>query len=462
MDGCPVALLHLVKLVDAADAHIGQHERAALEDQIARHGVAHDGGGEADAGGALARRVDGARRRVRDVLEQLRLCDARVAHQADVDVAADPHAVRHLPRRAADHEEQERLLDVVVAEDLGRDRLGELGVDLGLLGELVELLLHLRGRREVDGGLLVLLDAHGLEEGVGDEARLELAEAGGGDGEEDARDGERVPRRALARHVPVQVDRHRARHVALRHLVGLLLDLDLLELFELGAARLEVERHAVPVGLRHEGGAVDELVHLGAVLLARVRRHLHLRLHLRHARHDALERQQRADVLRLDLPQRHRLVLDARQDEDLVPPRQLGRDLVVGVHASHRVARSRRRRPGTLLHQDVKDVAVGGGGGRRGKHIVDGARDDLLVAQRVAADLLRHLLAHVLRHIVELDVDAPRLTVGDLLQHLHVLPQRVSHLILLGVVLQEGAKLLAVLVVRVVPSRSRVCLHMCL
>lgn len=56
-------------------------------------GYLHDGGGEADARGAAARGVLAARRQAVDVGQQLRLGHAGVAHQADVDVAADPHAV---------------------------------------------------------------------------------------------------------------------------------------------------------------------------------------------------------------------------------------------------------------------------------------------------------------------------------------------------------------------------------
>lgn len=37
VDGCPVALLHLVKLVDAADATVGQDEGTSLQDKLLGH-----------------------------------------------------------------------------------------------------------------------------------------------------------------------------------------------------------------------------------------------------------------------------------------------------------------------------------------------------------------------------------------------------------------------------------------
>ena len=61
----------------------------------------------------------GARRDGGNVLEELRLGDTGVAHEADVDVAADLHAVGHLLGDAAHEQQQQRLLDVLVAEDLG-------------------------------------------------------------------------------------------------------------------------------------------------------------------------------------------------------------------------------------------------------------------------------------------------------------------------------------------------------
>jgi hypothetical protein len=150
VDRRPVRLVHLVKLVDAADAVVGENERASLcnkegqsrrqsrlptgiearrarggqgrtEHKLVGDGVTHDGRSETDAGRSLASRVDAARGDLGDVLQQLRLCDSGVAHQADVDVTADLHAVADVLGDAADEEEQERLLDVLVAVDLWGD-----------------------------------------------------------------------------------------------------------------------------------------------------------------------------------------------------------------------------------------------------------------------------------------------------------------------------------------------------
>ena len=52
--------------------------------------------------------------------------------------AAALRRVRHLARRAADEEEEQRLLDVLVAEDLRRDRLRH---------RVVEVVAPLRPRR---------------------------------------------------------------------------------------------------------------------------------------------------------------------------------------------------------------------------------------------------------------------------------------------------------------------------
>ena len=81
--------------------------------------------------------------------------------------------------------------------------------------------------------------------------------------------------------------------------VAVLLYAQLLELGELAAAAHEGEAAAGPVHAavlagaaqqRHEGGAADGLVGLGAALIAGVGRHLHHRLHLRTPGHDTLNR----------------------------------------------------------------------------------------------------------------------------------------------------------------------------
>ena len=95
VDGGAVAVVHFVKLVDTADAVVGEDEGAAFEDHFIGHGVAHDGGGEADAGGAAAGGVDTAGRDFGNVFEELGFGDAGVAHEEDVDVATDAHAVGH-------------------------------------------------------------------------------------------------------------------------------------------------------------------------------------------------------------------------------------------------------------------------------------------------------------------------------------------------------------------------------
>ncbi len=49
VDGGPVPIVHLVELVDAADAHVGQHQSAAFETQLVGDGISHDRGCETHA-----------------------------------------------------------------------------------------------------------------------------------------------------------------------------------------------------------------------------------------------------------------------------------------------------------------------------------------------------------------------------------------------------------------------------
>ena len=49
VDGGPVALFHLVELVDAADPHVGEHESPALKHELACRRVARHSSSETDS-----------------------------------------------------------------------------------------------------------------------------------------------------------------------------------------------------------------------------------------------------------------------------------------------------------------------------------------------------------------------------------------------------------------------------
>lgn len=52
VNGRAVGVGHLVELVDAADALVGEHQGSALEGHLAGQRVLHHGGGQTDAGRA--------------------------------------------------------------------------------------------------------------------------------------------------------------------------------------------------------------------------------------------------------------------------------------------------------------------------------------------------------------------------------------------------------------------------
>ena len=95
MDRDAVLVVHLVELVDQADAPVRQHQGPALQRPLPGDGVLLHGRRQADGRRALARREHRALRRALDVLQELRLGRARVAQQQHVDVAAQ--AVRAAP-----------------------------------------------------------------------------------------------------------------------------------------------------------------------------------------------------------------------------------------------------------------------------------------------------------------------------------------------------------------------------
>ena len=76
------------------------------------------------------------------MLEHLRLSDTWVTHQQYIDVTSDFHAINHLLSDTANHQQKERLLDLVHAEYLRADRAGKAGVELHLVFGGVLQVLH--------------------------------------------------------------------------------------------------------------------------------------------------------------------------------------------------------------------------------------------------------------------------------------------------------------------------------
>mmetsp|Transcript_47934 Transcript_47934/g.120039 ORF Transcript_47934/g.120039 Transcript_47934/m.120039 type:complete len:303 (-) Transcript_47934:3-911(-) len=144
VDGDAVLLPHLVKLVDAHDAVVRQHHRAALQVEVAA-AVLDDGGSQTRGGGALAGGVHGDGRHAGGKFEELRLGGGGVSQQQHVDVAPQAGAVRHALARAGKEEARHRALDVLVPKDLRRDLAVQLLGAGGRRGEVLKLALLLHG-----------------------------------------------------------------------------------------------------------------------------------------------------------------------------------------------------------------------------------------------------------------------------------------------------------------------------
>lgn len=80
--------LHIVKLIQAADAAVREHERAGLKRELVRDDVLRYRHRQAGAGARLAAHVHAPRRRGRAGVQQLALAEARLTDHERVDVVA--------------------------------------------------------------------------------------------------------------------------------------------------------------------------------------------------------------------------------------------------------------------------------------------------------------------------------------------------------------------------------------
>mmetsp|Transcript_9781 Transcript_9781/g.34429 ORF Transcript_9781/g.34429 Transcript_9781/m.34429 type:complete len:583 (-) Transcript_9781:609-2357(-) len=338
VDGRPVLLVHLVKLVDAAEAVVCEDERAALERPLLGERVLVDARREADGRGAFARRVDGARHDAAAILEQLRLCAPGVAEEEHVDVAADAVLPVDVLRAAAEHGQRERALDVLLTVDGRRDGGDDALDDLGVPGEADDL------------ALVVLADGarRGLARGaLGDVVRLNIRREDGKPGAagESRVVGVRVDARDLDLFAGLHgVDEVREqnhvlvpRHAARRHRAWRLLDDELLVVAVDGLLLVELERPVLLAcrarcRLDLGGAALLERPEERRAAHARELDELELREDARAPRHHAAHAD---ELVQVALPQVAQVVQDGEVADahvHLVLDRRVGREQLGRQH----------------------------------------------------------------------------------------------------------------------------------
>lgn len=257
--------------------------------------------------------------------------------------------------RARTHElEEQRLLDVAVPVDLGRERVRQLVVERVLLGQLLHGARDLLLGEELALGAVVVLDVVDVEVGVGDQSRAQRLHARVGRGEIAAcpshatptltADAHHVARETALRDGAAQLEVQHARDVARGDLVAHLLQQHLLVLRPLEAGQVH---HQVAVALvaralrarallqRSEAATRDlrvtrgddeyALVVLVTTLTTDVRRHTHHGQHFANTSHNALYRHVMADLLRVDVADRIFVVVvgRVRRKHHIVPTTQL-------------------------------------------------------------------------------------------------------------------------------------------
>mmetsp|Transcript_3377 Transcript_3377/g.10230 ORF Transcript_3377/g.10230 Transcript_3377/m.10230 type:complete len:373 (-) Transcript_3377:810-1928(-) len=243
VDGNPVLHPHLIELVDADDAAVGEHHGPALQVELPRRGVLDDRRGETGRTGALAGRVHGDGRDLLHKLEELRFGSGGISEHQHVDVTPDAGAVGEPLPGPAEEQARDSPLDVGGAEDGRRDAAKDPVQAVALRRELPEVLLLLQGecRGAPAAALRVLLQADHPKVGLADRKVLVLALLGLHDAE-DSHGGHPRAWNDLLHEVPVHDEQDVPRQLSGGDVLRALLKLQRLLVHILGA-----------VGEDHEG-----------------------------------------------------------------------------------------------------------------------------------------------------------------------------------------------------------------
>mmetsp|Transcript_11421 Transcript_11421/g.28919 ORF Transcript_11421/g.28919 Transcript_11421/m.28919 type:complete len:525 (-) Transcript_11421:282-1856(-) len=348
-----VLLIHLVKLIDAANAIIRQHQRPGFDAELAGLVILTNARCKSRRGRGTTRGVHGPRHEPGGVLEELTLGAGGITDHAHVDVPAQRDPLLGLLVDAAKNLEQHAGLDMQMPGDRGRDGRHEFLVEPRRGFHRVDL-LPLLGREALQHGsagiklLAVVVDLRARGEAIprahvaGEEHRavVQLADAklaliraddavhadaavaaalalvglvaDGGEraclGNDDEGAGEDAAVAGLCEldDVVADDDVHGARHGARGNFVGVFLDADLLPVDKDGLLRDEDPVGAVEAGGARLGLGVLELLLdvgvLGVAIPAGKKRGDQLGPHLRGPRHGRAKTRQRANLLALDLP----------------------------------------------------------------------------------------------------------------------------------------------------------------
>mmetsp|Transcript_1705 Transcript_1705/g.4287 ORF Transcript_1705/g.4287 Transcript_1705/m.4287 type:complete len:393 (+) Transcript_1705:1338-2516(+) len=178
MDGNLVLDVHLVKLIDATDAVVRQHERTRLNSKLIVLRLFHHRCCQASSSGGLAGGIHSSGQEAGHILQDLGLGTRWVAHDANVDVATQGYALARVLVHPTKQHQQHCLLDGVVAPHAGHHAARQLQVHLWIVLHSqdfirmpgVKLIQHLHGAQ-----VIVSPDVHHARldiighNGVGDE-----------------------------------------------------------------------------------------------------------------------------------------------------------------------------------------------------------------------------------------------------------------------------------------------------
>mmetsp|Transcript_47990 Transcript_47990/g.117712 ORF Transcript_47990/g.117712 Transcript_47990/m.117712 type:complete len:337 (-) Transcript_47990:680-1690(-) len=138
VDGRAVLLVHLVELIDQAQAAVRQHHRPTLQCPLPSGVVLLHRGRQSDPGGALTSGVHHTVEGLLHVLQHLGLGTAGVSQQQHVDVTAEPVALVPLLRDTTKHRHTQRRLRMLTPVNRRRDRPDDFRPDAPGGGQVVQ------------------------------------------------------------------------------------------------------------------------------------------------------------------------------------------------------------------------------------------------------------------------------------------------------------------------------------
>lgn len=130
MDGYLILAVHLVELINAANTVVGEHQGTGLYTEVSSFWVLNDTSRKTCSTRGFSTGVNGARKELTDVFQELGFGSSWITYDANIDVTTKFEAFLSLFLDTTEELQENSLLNIQMSMNIWCDRVGQFGVEI--------------------------------------------------------------------------------------------------------------------------------------------------------------------------------------------------------------------------------------------------------------------------------------------------------------------------------------------